>query len=58
MMKAFVAKAKRCCSLEHKQLVRRLGSCEMDSNSAGERHACYRRTAKESGNRAKACIAE
>jgi len=58
MMNAFIAKAKRCCSQEHEQLVRRLGSCEMESNTVGERHDCYRRAAKVSGARAKACIAE
>lgn len=57
MMNAFIAKAKRCCTQEHEQLVRQLGSCEMESNNAGESHDCYRRTAKVSGARAKACIA-
>lgn len=57
-MNAFIAKAKRCCTQEHEQLVRQLGYCEMVSNNAGERHNCYRRAAKGSGARAKACIAE
>jgi len=30
----------------------------MESNTAGERHDCYRRAAKVSGARAKRCIAE
>jgi hypothetical protein len=58
MLNAFKAKAKRCCIREHEQLVHKLGSCEMVSNNAAERHSCYRREAKASGARAKACIAE
>jgi hypothetical protein len=58
MMNAFTTKAKRCCSQAHEQLVRQLGSCEMESNTAGERHDCYRRAAKVSGARAKRCMAE
>jgi len=58
MMNAFKAKAKRCCSKEYERLTHKLGSCEMESNTAGERHACYRKTAKESGVRAKQCIME
>lgn len=54
---AFKFKAKPCCSKEYERLVRRLGACEMESNTAGERHACYRKTAKVSGLRAKACSA-
>lgn len=56
MMNAFKSKAKRCCSREYERLVRRVGSCEMESNTSEERHACYRRVAKMSGRRAKQCI--
>ena len=56
MMNAFKTKAKRCCSQEHNRLVRRLGSCEMASNTSGERHACYRQEAKASGRRARQCM--
>jgi hypothetical protein len=58
MMKAFKFKAKRCCSKEYGRLVRKIGSCEIESNSPGERHDCYRRAAKASGSRAKQCMAE
>lgn len=58
MMNAFITKAKRCCSQEHEQLVRRLGFCEMGSKTDSERHDCYRRAAKVSGARAKRCITE
>ncbi len=50
------AKAKRCCSTEYDRLVRELGSCEMESNSSGERHNCYRRAAKQSGRRSRECM--
>ena len=58
MMNTFTTKARRCCSQEHEQLVRRLGFCEMASKTADERHDCYRRAAKVSGARAKRCIAD
>lgn len=57
MLSAFKFKAKQCCSKEYERLVRQLGSCEMESNTAGERHNCYRKAAKVSGLRAKACMA-
>lgn len=56
MMDAFKAKAKRCCSAEYDRLVRQLSSCEIESNTAGERHACYRQAAKRSGRRSRACM--
>jgi len=58
MINAFKSKAKRCCSTEYARLARRLGSCEMESNTSEEKHACYRRAAKTSGRRAKQCITE
>jgi hypothetical protein len=58
MMNAFKFKAKRCCSKEYERLVRKIGSCEIESNSSGERHDCYRQAAKVSGARAKQCMAE
>jgi len=58
MMNAFKSKAKRCCTIAHERLTHRLVSCEMESNTPEERHACYRRAAKISGRRAKACIVE
>ena len=58
MMNAFKTKAKRCCTKAYENLVRKLGFCEMESNTSEERHACYRQTAKESGRSAKECMAE
>ena len=58
MINASIGKATRCCHQEYEQLVRQLGFCEMESNNDRERHDCYRREAKASGARAKACIAE
>ena len=56
MMNAFKFKAKRCCSKAYERLVRKIGSCEMESNTPGERHACYRQVARASGRQAKACM--
>ena len=56
-MNTFKSKAKQCCSSEYERLVGELDSCEMASGSSSEKHNCYRRAAKESGRRAKACIA-
>ena len=56
MMNAFKTKSKQCCAAEYERVVRQVGACEMESNSAGERHACYRKVAKESGHRARSCI--
>jgi len=57
MMNAFKSKAKQCCSKEYERVVRQVGACEIESNSSAERHACYRRAARESGRRARGCIA-
>ncbi len=57
MMNAFKSKAKQCCTKAHERLTHRLVACEMESDTADERHACYRRAAKISGRRAKACMA-
>lgn len=58
MLNAFKSKTKRCCSEAHERLMHQLGACEKESNTPGERHACYRQAAKASGRRAKACMAE
>lgn len=58
MLNAFVAQSQRCCQQERERLVRHLGVCEMESNNPAERHDCYRRAAKVSGDRSKACMAE
>ena len=57
MMDTLKFKAKKCCSKEYERLVRKIGSCEMESNTPGERHACYRKVARESGRHAKECMA-
>ena len=58
MMNAFKFKTKRCCSAAHERLMHQLGACEKESNSFAERHACFRKAAKASGRRARACMAE
>ena len=57
MMNAFKAKAKRCCSMEHERVSRKIGACEMETNNSDQRHDCYRQAAKESGRRARECMA-
>lgn len=57
MMNTSKTKAKRCCSAEYERLVREVGTCEMESDASDQRHACYRRAAKESGRRSRACMA-
>ncbi|MBF0469386.1 MAG: hypothetical protein HQK61_10965 [Desulfamplus sp.] len=49
------SKAKACCSLEKKRLMNVLKSCDAYSESI-ERHLCYKKAAKESGRRSKACM--
>jgi hypothetical protein len=48
---------KNCCILEKGRLVDALMACDYCTESIEERHSCYRETAKESGRRARACIA-
>lgn len=57
-MNAFKAKAKRCCAMEHERVAREVGTCEMASVNSDQRHDCYRRAARESGRRARACMAD
>lgn len=57
MMNAFKSKAKQCCSTEYERVVRQVAACEMEIESSAEKHACYRRAAKASGRRARACMA-
>jgi hypothetical protein len=47
MMNAFKTKSNQCCAAEYERVVRQVGACEMESNFAGERHACYRKVAKD-----------
>ena len=58
MMNAFKSKAKRCCSREYERLVHKIGACEVESKTSNERHSCYRKAARESGTRARKCIAQ
>lgn len=55
-MNAFKPKAKQCCEAEHERVARKVGACEMESDTLDEKHACYRRVAKAGGRRARACI--
>lgn len=46
----------RCCSEEKHRLMDVLRTCDYCTESLEERHLCYRNAARNSGERAKACI--
>ncbi len=46
----------RCCSVENSRLVDALRTCDYCTESLEERHLCYRKAARHSGKRAKACM--
>lgn len=56
MMDDASRKARQCCSLEKTHLVEALRKCDLCSTSYEAFHQCYRDAAKESGQRARACI--
>ena len=48
--------AKNCCSMEKRRLMDALERCDYCSDNYEEFHNCYRKAARESGKRARACI--
>lgn len=56
MHKSISIHSKACCSLEKKHLVEVLRACDYCTESLEERHQCYKKAAKESGRRARACL--
>ncbi len=48
---------KACCTTEKKRLMDELRQCDYGTSSPEERHLCYREAARQSGRRAKSCIA-
>ena len=48
---------KACCTTEKKRLMDELRTCDYGTSSPEERHLCYREAARQSGRRARACIA-
>lgn len=56
MAKSGPSEKNACCSMEKARLVEDLRCCDFNSTSLEQRHDCYRRAAKESGQRSKACM--
>ncbi len=48
--------AKICCSMEKRRLMDDLERCDFCSENYEEFHNCYRKAARESGKRSRACI--
>lgn len=45
-----------CCSMEKPHLMEELRKCDMCTTSYEEFHRCYRKAARDSGERAKSCM--
>jgi hypothetical protein len=50
------SKASSCCALEKKRLMAELKQCDFCTSDYEAFHRCYRKAARESGERAKACM--
>jgi hypothetical protein len=50
------SKARNCCSMEKKRLMKALEKCQFCSDDYETFHSCYRAAARESGERARSCI--
>jgi len=50
--------AKACCTDEKDRLMQDLYVCDYCTTSLEDRHHCYQRAAKESGRRARQCLAQ
>jgi hypothetical protein len=50
------SEARSCCSMEKKRLMKALEKCNFCSDNYEEFRSCYRREARESGERARSCI--
>jgi len=48
--------SQECCSMEKNRLVEQLRKCDFCADSYEAFHECYRDAARESGQRARACI--
>ncbi len=48
--------ASKCCSVQKKKLVEELEKCNFCSDDYEEFHSCYRKAARESGQRTRACL--
>ena len=50
------SKARNCCSMEKKRLMKALEKCHFCTDNYEEFHNCYRMAARESGERARLCM--
>jgi hypothetical protein len=50
------SKARECCSKEKERLIKALEKCEFCADDHEAFHNCYRTAARESGERARACM--
>ena len=48
--------ASKCCSVEKKKLMTELEKCNFCSDDYEAFHDCYRKAARDSGERSRACI--
>ena len=57
MRRSVSISAKTCCSDEKDRLMKVLFECDYGTQSIEDRHLCYQKAAKQSGQRARACLA-
>ena len=50
------SKGSKCCSMEKKELMREIEKCNFCTDNYEEFHNCYRKAARESGKRSRACM--
>ena len=50
------SEASKCCSMEKKKLMAELEKCNFCTDDYEEFHSCYRKAARESGQRSRACL--
>jgi hypothetical protein len=55
-MKSMNLMAKKCCSVEHERLIKRLERCDLRARTDADRHLCYTKAARRSGLRSQTCI--
>jgi hypothetical protein len=56
MRKSISIHARNCCKQEKERVVDGLQFCEISSSNRAQWSACYRKTAKASGERARKCL--
>jgi hypothetical protein len=58
MKRSLKSHGQRCCHTARKQLLDELRKCDYCTTSVEEHDACRQAAARESGERAKACVRE